>query len=410
MRTIKCPITNIEHQIISGNNDNDLMLLRIWFKDLQKKSIFKKIYLSLDCEGWRLGLMHKSLKMIQICEILNNFDENLSYKIDQEISIDLQSGFLIESEFNENFKNFFNSLISFPNIFFICYDISSDFCALSDIGINIKDFKFYDCQINSKNIKGDIISTKGESILKSTEKTINLVKESQKCYDFMKDKKGNFFNFHYYFKNKLINPYESLLNLSFYEYAASDLVLTGISFLNCYLNNIYEYTYLESKKKLDLFLNYQKKYFNKLLPSALKQKEFFLKYNLVELNFYFNNFPNISIEEILKFYDLLDKIHLLRNILPLNLIEGFPNLNYEEKYIEVFNFLENTSFQIENQIIKPNSTSLFVNFLENTSFQIENQNIKPNSTSLFVNYLHKYKIYILIFLILIFLIFIFYIY
>ena len=241
-------------------------------------------------EGWKLGTIHKSLGLLQICEIL---DQSILIKPRDESqkSLRLKSGFLVHFPTTNEVIDILSGVLHHPNVILCTYDFTSDISSLMEAGVKINTKRIFDAQlVSASNTSTEPIwvltDTQARSIIARARGMIGTVKEAQDAVNFMSSKKGNMFEFLTFLHRKDQDPFASMVDDDFYKYAAGDLVMTALAALYSFYFGFSSKTWELSAIKVKEFLSLQKMHQQVLMPSAVRQEAFLTRYNLKDLKEY----------------------------------------------------------------------------------------------------------------------------
>lgn len=292
----------------------------------------QNVLLSMDCEGWKLGTIPKSLGLLQICEILDQSILSHDPQIHPPIkSLNLKSGFLIHFPASAEIIDILSGILHHSKVILCTYDFTSDISSLMEVGIKINTELIFDAQLFC-DMKNPLTNTNVSSILNPAREMIGKIKEAQAAYIFMNTRKGNMFDFLTFLHRNDKDPFMSMVDDDFYKYAAGDLVMTALATVHSFTYNYSDITWEMSQVKVKEFLLLQKQYDKLLMPSAIRQASFLKKYNLRELlDYQIRPYTNFSDDEVIKkaltLYVKADMIVNLLNILPASEASAFIGIN-----------------------------------------------------------------------------------
>jgi len=313
IQTIRCKVTGVVHKILS-NNEESIGMFKEWINDLEIRSKKQKIYIVFDCEGWDLGMVKNSLRMIQLCEVADTVFSN--HKDRSGISAGIKPGFLIQIPNHPEMIELLNYLFNMNNVYYLSFDFTSDVVSMLDAGISIDFKRLYDSQLTNRFYSNPIEDTKCLSMLKCVQDMCSIVDEATPSSEMVQCLKPYYFALHKYLSRNEKDPYEKMVDQTFYEYAANDLVMTSIAVIrSCTMFNkdkVWEFSRLKSKI-LQEMINKSK---NVLMPSLKRHLCFCEKYSItnIEESQYTLKKPILTDEEliiVLKSYDNLLKIDSL---------------------------------------------------------------------------------------------------
>jgi len=346
--SVKCPITGVDHLIIHKNDDTNMEDFKFWATKLFIRMHYgEKVLLSIDCEGWKLGILKNSLGMLQVCEILDQrYIIGRDFEKNERVSINLKSGFLVHFPADPCVIDLLSGILSHSNSYLFTYDCTSDIACLQEAGIAIRTQNIFDAQLTSMDMYM-LTCTTCESILNASRMMKDRIIEASPAL-IMEGRKGqnrsDYYNALCFLYRRDPDPFSKTVNAEFYQYAASDLALTGIAALSIFLRKIVSTTWSQSLKKLDLIEKAQRNG-NYLSPSHIRQYEF-LKMSLKSINFKVS--PKDDLKTHLKQYSIFDKLNDLQSILSSDLTKEFDSIKPKD-----------LMFQLESQLIP--STSLIEN-------------------------------------------------
>ncbi|EAY21894.1 hypothetical protein TVAG_249540 [Trichomonas vaginalis G3] len=338
IREVTCPISKVKHIIVRKDDTEAIRALRIWATKLfVRMRRGESILLSMDCEGWKLGTIHKSLGLLQICEIL---DQSILIKPRDESqkSLRLKSGFLVHFPTTNEVIDILSGVLHHPNVILCTYDFTSDISSLMEAGVKINTKRIFDAQlVSASNTSTEPIwvltDTQARSIIARARGMIGTVKEAQDAVNFMSSKKGNMFEFLTFLHRKDQDPFASMVDDDFYKYAAGDLVMTALAALYSFYFGFSSKTWELSAIKVKEFLSLQKMHQQVLMPSAVRQEAFLTRYNLKDLKEYQTSGYKIPLTDdsvirmALTLYVKADMIVNLLKILPEKYSKSFSEIN-----------------------------------------------------------------------------------
>lgn len=337
-RSVECPITEVEHLIVRPEDQENIQRLRIWATSIYiRMKRNQKVILSVDCEGWKLGNIRNSLRLLQVCEILDEsfFDDSVQTQGIQTVGI--KPGFLIHFPTTKDVVELISGIFTHPNVLLVTYDFTGDVSSLMEAGVYVNMNCLFDAQLTS-DCQNPLTSTSVQSILVPAYETVDQIVESKKTYEFMQKKKYNMFDIMTFLHRNDPDPFQAMFeDGDFYLYAAADLVMTGIAALSVkkkgIINRTVELSHIKAQKFLE-FQNGLRKYPQVLMPSAMRQLEFVKKYNLQSLKDYLR-FPlsklttDDQINRALSLYGSADMVLNLKKILPPEETASFDAINVE---------------------------------------------------------------------------------
>ena len=359
-REVICPITGVKHLIVHNNDEENIRALRKWATTLYIRMERKhKVILSIDCEGWKLGTVKNSLGLLQICEILDESILKLNYCPHQIKSVNVRSGFLIHFPATSEIVDILSGILSHNNAVICTYDFTSDIATLMECNVKVNMNNIFDAQLTSRCIN-PIQNTQVYSIINPANNLIGQIDEAEKAFNFMSQKKGHMFEFLTFLHKDDADPFLSMIDDDFYQYAAGDLVMTGLAVLYCYVHQTRDITEEVTKSKVDCFMGYINSTGNILMPSAVRQAAFIQKFNLASLQDFQKkldtNPSSITIESdydiksYLTLYVKADMIYNIQDSLPPAEKKLFSIINAEK----IRGFLEKLLEKKKDKISKLN--------------------------------------------------------
>lgn len=332
-REVVCPICKVTHTIVHSNDPESVRKLLIWATKLfVRMKRGEKILLSMDCEGWKLGTVQKSLGLLQICEFLHeNIFEEEPFDFSEIDSVNILPGFLIHFPASEKVIDILSGVLSNPNAILCTYDFTSDISSLMEAGVRVSTKSIFDAQLIYES-SNPLTNTQVFSILVPAREMIGRIVEARDAVCFMSTRKGNMFDFLTFLHRNDADPFSSMVDEEFYKYAAGDLVMTALAALHSFIMGFSDITWNMTRLKVKEFLGLQKQYDKLLMPSAIRQVAFLRKYSLRDLQDYqlrpFSTFSDdASIRKALMLYVKADMIVNLLQILPQSEISVFMNIN-----------------------------------------------------------------------------------
>ena len=294
-REVICPITGVKHLIVHKDDVANIRALRKWATSLYiRMERGHHVILSMDCEGWKLGTIPNSLGLLQICEIL---DETIltDKSVLKNFSVGIKPGFLIHFPTVPAVIDILSGVFSHSNVVICTFDFTSDIASLQEAGVKINMNGIFDAQL-VEPCSNPIQNTAVPSILYTARKMEHSnIKEAKDAVQFMSHMKGKLFEVLTFLNRNQEHPFDSMIDEHFYEYAAGDLVMTGLAVLYTYWEKKSDTTWNMTKVKVDEFNGYQRDYKNILQPSAIRQIAFIIRYNLSQLQ-EFSNHPTIDLK------------------------------------------------------------------------------------------------------------------
>ena len=297
---VKCDITDVEHLIVAPNQH--VSELVEWSKKkVEELNSGKKICISIDCEGFNLGILPNSLGLVQFAECYDEhiFDPN----VEKPISLNIKPGFMVLYPTSQTVTDALSAVFSHPNVRLIAFDFTGDFCTMMEAGIKLNVLDTLDCQFYKWNGPNAPIMN-----LKKTCMEGDLCAEYTKCIPAIEYKNTISFNKLTYEAREDPQPFLRFLNKEFWDYSSHDIALTALAGIVCVTKSDIKTIYELSRKKAEQLLDDQKKY-GVMAPSLAHQISFMIRflskiYRSYNIKFAFSNFSKAYC--IYNSWDLID--------------------------------------------------------------------------------------------------------
>lgn len=280
--SVTCKATGVKHKIVT-NDQNKLLFVEWCDQIIRRMDNGENVHLSLDTEGWNLGISPQSLGMIQIAECFTpGFIETKGKSVCAKqykgtFSINLQSGFLVKFPISTDIIDAFSRLFTHNNVTLIIFDFTADLVAIEAAGISVRRESIIDPQCIVKARPNKYFTMCVSTSLKDTclfaEARCKRFQNVNEALSHKSDIQWDKCNYEY---RNLAQPFDSLINQTFLDYSALDIAFGAVSLLGALTKVTPTQLKENTKAKMKGFEKLQNLY-GQNGPSLKRNSEFFRK-------------------------------------------------------------------------------------------------------------------------------------
>ncbi|KAK8865187.1 hypothetical protein M9Y10_010723 [Tritrichomonas musculus] len=281
---VNCPITGAKFSIVRKEIPRNVTQFNQWTEDVLKRANSgKTVNIAIDCEGYFLGTIKKSLSCIQIGEIYN--DSFNVYQSTNPPSIGNKSGFIILNPFCNKVKNNLSSVLSHPNVMIYTFDFVGDFSTMIEAGININLNNVFDSQVATQSYNSNLIQNKsGKSLSWFVEEAEGLDPFAQVAKVTKNRDKRNYFCVTSYLFKDSKNPTSDILTKELLEMGAADVYMTGLAATYCISKQLSQKVLVNTSAKVAQFKQFANSFCSYLAPSICRHLFFIDSYSAWKYN------------------------------------------------------------------------------------------------------------------------------
>lgn len=232
MDFVICPISGTRFSFVRSENETELDALREWAHDLvNRMDGGQRPIIALDCEGIRLGESANSGYCIQLGEVFGECRQGRGRNV-QVPTLNPKPGIIAFWPLSEPMKELLTSVLSHRNINIATFDFTSDLAVIMDEGVSVNTRQVIDCQLVWKNNDDLLRSTKVPGLArviqeaKSNDPFVARAKTASMKGSIDWDARG-------FLMCEMGISMGVFADKHFMEYAAADVILTGIAMLEC---------------------------------------------------------------------------------------------------------------------------------------------------------------------------------
>ncbi|OHS99458.1 hypothetical protein TRFO_08397 [Tritrichomonas foetus] len=287
---VNCPITDAEFTLVRRENSESIKKFSDWIDDLILRADNGKfINISVDCEGFCLGSVEKSLGCIQLGEIFHDdFDIRSENPPEVAPHVGNKPGFIVIFPTSIDVIRLVSCIFRHPQIMIFTFDFTKDFCAMIDAGVKI-DFNLYnifDSQVSTlKNIQNHLLNTRVRGLKWFVNEAIEMDPLAEKACEKLNYGKHSYFDIIMFLYKDQENPFKNMINKELLEMAAADIYMTGLAAVYCINSSLIQNTFVQTQQKLFEFCQISQQCRTWMAPSFYREIAFF---NYFRLSFYSN--------------------------------------------------------------------------------------------------------------------------
>lgn len=218
---------------------------------LMRANSNKKINLAIDCEGYCLGSVEKSLSCIQIGEI---FNDSFDIKVNKNPpEIGSLPGYIVFTPFDDAVKTKLTEVLNHPSVTIFTFDFIGDFATIIESGIPLEMNNIYDSQLSTKDKPDSYIRCKSAGLAGIVKKAKKMDPLGLKAEQMKNRDKKNYFKVSTFLLKDNPNPASQVLTKDLLEMGADDIYMTGLAAVFSIKKGFTEAVITKTKEKVEEF-------------------------------------------------------------------------------------------------------------------------------------------------------------
>lgn len=241
IKEIRCHFSGVNFRCIHQDDEADITDFIQWANQYKEKlDNGTKICMALDCEGVDLGTAPKSLLCVQIGQIYSDNCNLLQMGMDKKPEpVDPKPGMIVffskSHAANPELVALMGEVLSHENMTLVTFDFINDIGALREAGVAVSTDNLIDAQLYVNSPRASIGYIRNRKAV-GIKKTLERIEESKLFSDdalvgnviALQDKKVVNWSAKFFIMNVEKLAAESMVTPDFLEYAAGDVVCTGV--------------------------------------------------------------------------------------------------------------------------------------------------------------------------------------
>jgi hypothetical protein len=301
------PISKTRFTVINPRNPQHIQTIHDWSTTIvERLDAGGNVTIAFDTEGLFLGEEPNSLVCLQFGEIYNDSYDPfcaLNPRRCQCPHIAPKPGFIITFPTSPDIIRAINKVFQHHRICFISFDFVCDVACLQEAGVRLNLNRLIDCQTVDSQPHGRITHLTNVKIrglathITRCDVTVDPLVSVAKSQG---NKKPMHWDAIFYMMIHDRMPKQSLLSQLMLTYAASDIVLTGMTWSGCVQQGRADICIRNTRAKVGEFNEIQRRFGHVLAPSVVRQMEFFKSYKIQSYGTFPSNIITVNdIEAVL---------------------------------------------------------------------------------------------------------------
>lgn len=289
MTSVNCPFSGVPFTIVrAGKTEQEGEFLAWGEALLAKLDGGTRVSVALDCEGVSLGIAKDSITCVQLAEV---YSDNYILGSGSPPPIGPKPGMIVMFPASPNVSDLLSRVLTHKNIAILTFDFTCDVASLLEAGIKIDLRNVVDAQTATQNppktigyIK-DVRVSGIRRILDTIEQDEHVLTQDPVVKQVLlhKDRKDVNWDALTFLVHAGHMTMEEFVSKEFLEYAAGDIILTGVMMSYVTLNGLGRACIRNSAEKGREFSAMVKRSGNPCTPSGRRHHAFFRRYGEAKL-------------------------------------------------------------------------------------------------------------------------------
>lgn len=289
MTSVNCPFSGVPFTIVRAGKTEQEGEFTAWGEALLAKlDGGTRVSVALDCEGISLGVTKDSILCVQLAEV---YSDNYVLGSGSPPPIGPKPGMIVMFPTSPNVSDLLSRILTHKNIAILTFDFTCDVASLLAAGVKIDISNVVDAQTATQNPPKSIgyikdVKVSGiRRILDTIEKNGHVLTQDPVVKQVLlhKDRKDVNWDVLTFLVREGHMTMEEFVSKEFLEYAAGDIILTGIMMSYVTLDGLGGDCIRKSAEKGREFSAMMKRSGNPLTASGRRQHAFFRRYSESQL-------------------------------------------------------------------------------------------------------------------------------